>query len=208
MLPAQMRSGPNGGMNRIGDAIKWTARAAATLVMTPALLSYYLRAAVLGQPRALTASTQAIGLIPGLTGQYLRRAFLARTLAHCAPTAVIEWGTLIADPRTSIGDYAYIGPGCHIGYALIERDVLIAPAVHIPSGGMTHGIDDPDQPLRNQSGDRHCVRIGENSWIGAAAVIMADVGARTIVGAGAVVTSPLPDRVVAAGVPARVIRLR
>jgi serine acetyltransferase len=37
---------------------------------------------------------------------------------------------------------------------------------------------------------------------------MADVGRDSIIGAGAVVTSPIPDRVVAAGVPARVIRAR
>jgi acetyltransferase-like isoleucine patch superfamily enzyme len=37
---------------------------------------------------------------------------------------------------------------------------------------------------------------------------MADVGRDTIVGAGAVVTKPLPDEVIAAGVPARVIRSR
>ena len=40
------------------------------------------------------------------------------------------------------------------------------------------------------------------------AVVMADVGDQTIVGAGAVVTTPLPDRVVAAGVPARVVKSR
>ena len=37
---------------------------------------------------------------------------------------------------------------------------------------------------------------------------MADVGRDTIVGAGAVVTRPLPDRVIAGGVPARVVRQR
>jgi acetyltransferase-like isoleucine patch superfamily enzyme len=37
---------------------------------------------------------------------------------------------------------------------------------------------------------------------------MADVGAQAIVGAGAVVTKPIPDRTVAAGVPARVVRSR
>jgi acetyltransferase-like isoleucine patch superfamily enzyme len=37
---------------------------------------------------------------------------------------------------------------------------------------------------------------------------MADVGANTVVGAGAVVTKPLPDGVVAAGVPAKMIRHR
>ena len=40
------------------------------------------------------------------------------------------------------------------------------------------------------------------------AVVMADVGPNAIVGAGAVVTEPIPASVVAAGVPARVIRQR
>jgi virginiamycin A acetyltransferase len=52
------------------------------------------------------------------------------------------------------------------------------------------------------------VRIGSGTWVGAGAVIMADVGRGSIVGAGAVVTKPVPDRVLAAGVPARVIRSR
>ena len=195
-------------MSAAREAIKGTGRLAATIVMAPALLSFFVRAALFGQQRALLSSTQAIAWIPGLLGQYLRRAFLMRTLDYCAPTAVIEWGTTIADARTTIGDHAYIGPSCHIGYARIAREVLIAPAVHIPSGGHSHGTDTIDAPLRDQAGALECVRIGENTWIGAAAVVMADVGAQTIVGAGAVVTSPLPDRVVAAGVPARVLRAR
>jgi acetyltransferase-like isoleucine patch superfamily enzyme len=52
------------------------------------------------------------------------------------------------------------------------------------------------------------VCIGAGAWIGSAAVVMADVGRDTIVGAGAVVTKALPDQVIAAGVPARAIRSR
>lgn len=190
------------------DTVKALVRLAATVVVSPLLLSYYLKAAIVGRNQALHGSTQTLALVPGLPGQYLRRAFLARTLAYCGPNAVIEWGTLIADAGTRIGDYAYVGPNCHIGLADIGRDVLIAPSVHIPSGRLTHAIDDPDQPLRNQHGQLAMVRVGENSWIGSNAVVMADVGRSTIVGAGAVVTRPLPDYVVAAGSPARVIRER
>jgi acetyltransferase-like isoleucine patch superfamily enzyme len=38
--------------------------------------------------------------------------------------------------------------------------------------------------------------------------VLADIGRHSVVGAGAVVTRPLPAYIVAAGVPARVIRER
>ena len=62
--------------------------------------------------------------------------------------------------------------------------------------------------MREQPGVLTQVRIGAGAWIGSAAVVMADVGRDTIVGAGAVVTKSLPDRVVAVGVPARIVRSR
>lgn len=52
------------------------------------------------------------------------------------------------------------------------------------------------------------MRFGTRAWVGSAAVVMADVDRDTVVCAGAVVTKPLPDAVVAAGVPARVLRSR
>jgi acetyltransferase-like isoleucine patch superfamily enzyme len=195
-------------VNALREAVKRAGRATATLAVLPVICSFYVRRPLLGADRALMGSTQALGLVPGLLGQYLRRAFLERVLAACAPTAAIEFGTTFSDVRTRIGEHAYIGPNCHVGFADIGRDVLIAPCVHIPSGGTTHGSADLDVPLRNQVGDRRCVRIGFNSWIGSSAVVMADVGAQTIIGAGAVVTHAIPDRVIAAGVPARVIRGR
>ena len=99
--------------------------------------------AMMGPDRALEGSTQAWALVPGLIGQYLRRAFLSRTLQSCARTATIEFGTMFSSASASIGERAYIGPRCHLGWALIERDVLLAAGVHVPSGAHTHGIDDP-----------------------------------------------------------------
>jgi virginiamycin A acetyltransferase len=63
-------------------------------------------------------------------------------------------------------------------------------------------------PIHDQPGSLRRVRIGAGSWIGSNAVVLADVGRDTIVGAGAVVTRPLPDRVIAAGVPATVVKRR
>lgn len=181
---------------------------AASLAAAPMLLSYYVRATVLGRDRALEGSTQVLALVPGIAGQYLRRAFLARVLAHCDRSVTIEFGTLLSSAGARLAENVYIGPRCHLGLVDIGRDVLVAAGVHIPSGGHIHGIADSSTPIREQAGSRRMVRIGAGSWIGSAAVVMASVGCNSIIGAGAVVTRPIPDDVIAAGVPARVLRSR
>jgi virginiamycin A acetyltransferase len=162
----------------------------------------------MGEDRALSGSSQALSLIPGVCGQYLRRAFLARVLrGGCAASACIEFGTLFSQVGSQIDEKVYVGPRCHLGHVHLEREVLLAAGVHIPSGAHTHGTD-PSSPIHDQPGRLRRVRVGAGSWIGSNAVVLADVGRDTIVGAGAVVTHPLPDRVIAAGVPARVVRRR
>lgn len=189
------------------EAIKAAARGAAFVLVIPHLASYAIRSAVFGRDRALEGSMHTLGLVPGAVGDYVRRAFLARVLARCAPTAVIGYGTLISQAGCRLDDHVYVGPRCHLGLVHLEHDVLLAAGVHIPSGRHTHGTE-AGVPLREQEGQRRMVRVGANSWIGSAAVVMADVGHDTIVGAGAVVTQPLPPLVVAAGVPARIVRQR
>jgi virginiamycin A acetyltransferase len=190
------------------DVLKACARAAAAIVVVPALVSYWIKSSVLGADRALESSSQALAILPGVVGEYVRRAFLARVLAHCHHTATISWGTLFSQTGARLDENVYIGPSCHIGLAHLERNVLLGSGVHVPSGPATHGTAVVDVPIRDQSGQRTMVRIGAGSWIGNGAIVLADVGRDTVVGAGAVVTHPLPDRVVAAGVPSRVLRAR
>ena len=190
------------------ELAKLVAHAMAWLAVTPSVWSWYLRSRVVGADRALESSTQAWALFPGLIGQYLRRAFLCRTLRSCARTATVEFGTLFSSASAEIGERVYIGPRCHIGWAVIESNVLIAAGVHVPSGGRTHGMTDDTIPIRDQPIEKTAVRIGTGAWIGSAAVVMADVGRDAVVGAGAVVTKAIPERAVAGGVPARVLRLR
>jgi virginiamycin A acetyltransferase len=180
----------------------------ATVAVLPALLSYRLRSAMFGPDRALEGSTQALGLVPGLLGQYLRRAFLCRVLSSCHRSATVEFGVLFSSAGTRLDENVYVGPRCHLGLVHLGADVLLGAGVHIPSGGRIHGIGDPSRPIREQPGERVMIRIGAGTWIGSAAVVMADVGHDAVVGAGAVVTRPVPDAVVAAGVPARVLRAR
>jgi virginiamycin A acetyltransferase len=190
------------------DAIKAALHGCALVAVTPSVISWWMRSRVLGRDRALEGSTQAWALVPGLFGQYLRRAFLALTLPNCARTATIEFGTIFSSASATIGDRAYIGPRCHIGWALIDDNALLAAGVHVPSGANTHGIEDLTVPIRDQRTQKAPVRIGNGSWIGSAAVVMADVGRDAVIAAGAVVTRAIPDLTIAGGVPARVLRHR
>jgi acetyltransferase-like isoleucine patch superfamily enzyme len=189
-------------------AAKAAVHALATVAVFPWLVCYRIGAMALGRDRALEGASQALACLPGLTGVFLRRAFLARVLARCDRSAEISFGTLFSQAGAVIEENVYVGPRCHLGLVHLEPDVLIAAGVHVPSGGRTHSAADPTVPIKDQGGERRLVRIGRGAWIGSAAVVLADVGRGTIVGAGSVVTKPLPDNVIAAGVPAKVIRPR
>ena len=190
------------------ELVKRVAFWAATLAVMPSLTSYFVRSLLVGRDRALEGSTQALGLVPGLTGQYLRRAFLARTLESCHWSATVEFGTLFSSAAARLDEHVYVGPRCHLGLVHLERDVLLGAGVHVPSGGATHGVEDLSRPIRDQEQRKHLVTVAAGSWIGSGAIVMADVGHDSVVGAGSVVTRPVPPLVIAAGVPARVIRER
>lgn len=181
---------------------------AAHLAVVPLLIVHWLKLPLFGKDRALEGSTQLLALWPGVSGQYVRRAFLSWTVTYCHRTASIGFGTIFSKTDLWVGEHVYIGPFCSFGNVRIERDTLIATGVHIPSGSKMHGIARTDLPIRQQPGEFKRVIIGEDCWIGNGAIIMADVGAHTVIGAGSVVTKSIPPLVIAAGVPATVIRER
>ena len=189
------------------DFLKAVARAVALVAVSPVVLWYLALGGGARRNRVLEGCSQLLALAPGVCGQYLRRAFLSQALAECGDTAVVGFGTIFSNAEARVERGAYVGPYCTIGMAHIGEDALIAAGVHIPSGPRTHGIDQPGA-IRDQDRHERLVQVGAGAWVGNNAVILADVGAGTIVGAGAVVTRPLPAQVVAAGVPARVIRAR
>lgn len=89
----------------------------------------------------------------------------------------------------------------------IEDGVMLGPGVHIYVD--KHRFDNPNIPVINQ-GDHLAVSVTLKTgcWIGANAIILPGVtiGENSVVGAGSIVTKDIPDRVVAVGNPARVIR--
>lgn len=85
----------------------------------------------------------------------------------------------------------------------IGRFTLIGPAVQIYTA--MHPFDAAE---RRKAEYGKPVTIGEDVWIGGGAIVLpgVSIGARTVIGAGSVVTRDVPEGVFAAGNPCRVIR--
>lgn len=117
---------------------------------------------------------------------------------------------LISDSIVTIGDRCLIGRQCSIvGHfdIRIGNDVYFGPNVYVTD--QNHSVDDLELPIGRQSAGEKAVSIGDGSWLGANVVVLPGVtiGRHVAVGAGAIVTSDLPDHAVAVGNPARVIRI-
>lgn len=178
------------------------------ILSAPVWLLYLLLKPVAQPDELTTGFSQFVSLIPGKTGVYLRKACLETILEHCHTSAFVSFGTLFSQRGTQIHDNVYIGPQCNIGKCIIERNCLLGSGVHIMSGKGQHNFADLDTPIKDQGGSFTTIRIGEDSWLGNGALIMANVGKKCIVAAGAVVVDDVPDYSIVAGNPARIIKNR
>lgn len=102
-----------------------------------------------------------------------------------------------------------IGPRALINGAMLhaKREIRIGADARLGFG--VRILDADLHPLDSQTPERiEPVRIGDRVWIGADALVLRGVtiGDDSVVGAGAVVTGDLPARVVAVGAPARPVR--
>ncbi len=182
--------------------LKVIGRCIGSLFAWPYLLIYRLDKCILGPRRAFTGGSERVARIPGLLGVYIRQAFYRRTMNHVGSDVYFGFMSVFSKPEVYLGDRVYIGRFCSIGWARLDSDVMLADGVQILSGRHQHGGGEvqigPDEPVRYEP-----VHIGSGSWLGANAVVMADVGSQSIIGAGAVVVRPVPDCVRAVGVPAK-----
>ncbi|HLO03687.1 MAG TPA: sugar O-acetyltransferase [Symbiobacteriaceae bacterium] len=105
------------------------------------------------------------------------------------------------------------GKGCFLNFDCVILDVApveigdnFMAATKVQLITATHPLDATKRTSGLEYGKP--IKIGDNCWLGAGAIVLPGVtiGNNVVVGAGSVVTKNLPDNVVVAGNPARIIR--
>jgi maltose O-acetyltransferase len=107
---------------------------------------------------------------------------------HVGARTFINFGVVLLDvARITIGDDVQVGPNVQ----------FLTP---------THPVE--AEPRRAKLEAARPIAVGDNVWLGGGVILCpgVSIGENTVVGAGAVVTRELPANVVAVGNPARVLR--
>lgn len=135
------------------------------------------------------------------------RDYLRRITRSDVPDTVRVFAPLNINygPGVRFGNDCFLNFGCTllaIGGITIEDDVFIGPQCVLATE--YH----PENPENRHSLLTKPIVVKRNAWLGANVTVLAGVtiGENAIVAAGSVVTKDVPDNMVVAGSPARVVR--
>ncbi|WP_438024010.1 sugar O-acetyltransferase [Sorangium sp. So ce233] len=155
----------------------------------------------------------ALDLLAAYNATSVRQPALRRRLLDQLLGSIGE-GTEIRPPfYVDYGSGITIGARSFVNFGLVALDgapitigddVLMGPNVQLITA--THPVE--PEPRRQKWERGKPITIGNNVWLGASVIVLPGVtiGDNTVVGAGAVVSRDLPANVLAVGNPARVIR--
>jgi acetyltransferase-like isoleucine patch superfamily enzyme len=147
----------------------------------------------------------AMAILPGVPGNFLRAAFYKFTLTASSIDVDIWFGTFFSRRGVTLAPNVSIGSYCVLAEVDIGPRTQIASHVEVP--GRRQHTRDRDARLSHSGNEPGtAIRIGADCWIGASAIVMADIGDQSTIGAGSVVVKPIPAGVVAVGNPARPIK--
>ncbi len=114
-------------------------------------------------------------------------------------------GDIILEDRVNIGFNCMIFSASEVR---VGASALMAAYCYLVGG--THHFDNPSIPVLDQGRSSQGIQLGPGGWLGAHVTIFdgVTIGKHVIVGAGSVVNKMLPDYVIAAGAPVRIIQKR
>ena len=126
-----------------------------------------------------------------MTKQGVRFDPILHPTALISPSANIGAGTQLLAYSLLAAD-AILGEACILNHrASVDHECILGHGIHLAPASVLCG----------------CVKIGDHTMIGAGATVLPriTIGTHCIIGAGAVITRDVPDHVIMAGNPARVI---
>lgn len=118
------------------------------------------------------------------------------------PPLRVDYGTHVTVGARTFANFGLVA--LDVAAITIGDDVQIGPNVQLLTP--THPLE--AGPRREKWEAARPITIGNNVWLGGGVIVLpgVSIGDNTVVGAGAVVTKDLPADVVAVGNPARVVR--
>ena len=184
--------------------LKPAVRGVSWVAVRPTVWRYRLLGRLIGADRALAMVGESASKWPGLWGIYRRATFYRSVLPRGGQDVSIGFGSVITKADAELGDGVYIGRYCGVGRATLGDGVMLADGVQVLSGRHQHGSgSEQGAALRDNPQRFERIAIGEGTWLGASSVVMADVGPRCVVAAGAVVVKSVAAELRVAGVPAK-----
>ena len=124
---------------------------------------------------------------------------------NCFFTA--EGGVIEIDANSAFNRNAHINASVG-GKIKLGKFVIVGPNTVMRTSG--HNYSNPLVPIRYQGHIIKNITIDDDVWIGSNVIILGgvNIGRGAVIGAGAVVTTDIPQYAIAVGVPAKVIKYR
>jgi acetyltransferase-like isoleucine patch superfamily enzyme len=189
--------------------IKRSVKNAFLVLMLPIYALYRAFSLVGSVDGTFMSFSQALSLIPGKLGVYMRAAFYRLACTNTSDEIFVGFLTIFSHADTTIERGVYIGPQCNIGKCTIKQDSLLGSGVHVLSGKQQHNFDSTKKSIQSQGGSFIKIIIGQDCWIGNSSVILANIASHSIIAAGSVCNKDVEMQGgIYAGSPIKLIRNR
>lgn len=150
---------------------------------------------------------------PGFKWYYkIRYWFVKKLLLECGENVVVKNKCYFGNgTKLKVGSFSQLGQNSRLtGPITLGSHIMMGPDVVMMA--VTHDVSDLSKTMVDPSNPAivNPIIIGNNIWIGTRVIIMpgVNIGDNSIIGAGAVVTKSFPENSIIGGIPAKLIKQR